>query len=126
MEERLKILEMVRDGKLSPQQAAELLAALEGRGGEAIVENFVAFHDPQSPARRLRIVTSSAKGTCTFDIPLGVIKFLNGIFPGYFKLKVNDRLLDREELMDAVYSGKKGVVYRERTAKGGEVVIKLI
>lgn len=126
MSERLKILEMVRDGKVSPEQAAELLHAIEGGDAGTIIESFVKINDgEQTFARRLRISTTSDKGTTSFDIPLGLIKFFHSLFPRSFKLNVNNKTLDREELMERIYSGKTEVIYREDTAKGNEVVIEL-
>lgn len=125
MDERLKILEMVRDGKVSPEQAAELLGAIEG-GKDSIVDNFVAIHDDQQSPRRLRITSTSSKGTTSFDLPLGVIKFVNGLFPNSFRVTVNKQRLDREELMDLIYSGRKGVIFRDVSKRGNEVVIELV
>ncbi len=128
MAERLKILEMVRDGKVSPQQAVELLGAIEGASGHApsIVDNFVEIHSDQASPRRLRIVTTSDKGTTSFEIPLGIIKFINGLFPNSFKLTVNNKSLSREQLMDRIYSGTPGVIYREERDRGGQVTIELV
>lgn len=127
MDERLKILEMVRDGKVTPEQAVELLGAMaSGDGDSAIVGNFVDIHDDQGPARRLRITGVSRKGTKTsFDIPLGVIKFFNGLFPNSIQFNVSSNHIDREQLMDRIYSGTKGVVYHE-DGKDGGVSIELI
>ncbi|MGI6366050.1 MAG: SHOCT-like domain-containing protein [Bacillota bacterium] len=124
MDERLIILEMVRDGKVSPEQAVELLGAVEG-GKESIVDNFVSIHADRESPRLLRITSTSGKGATTFDLPLGVIKFFNSLLPGAFKVHVNKRKLNREELMDLIYSGRRGVIYREET-EGGEVVIELV
>lgn len=128
MAERLKILEMVRDGKVSPQQAVELLGAIEGASGHApsIVDNFVEIHSDQASPRRLRIVTTSDKGTTSFEIPLGLIKFFDGLFPNRFKLNVNNKALNREQVMDRIYSGSSGEIYRDTSEKGGRVVVELV
>lgn len=128
MAERLKVLEMVKDGKVSPQQAVELLNAIQGGSGSgpSIVDTFLEIHNDQAPPRRLRIATTSDKGTTSYEIPLGIIKFFNGLFPNRFKLNVNNKLLEREHVMDRIYSGIPGEIYRETNEKGGEVVVELV
>lgn len=126
MDERVKILEMVRDGKVTPEQAFELLNAIGDGAGGTIVENFVDELDDQGPPRRLRFTGLSGKGSASFDIPIGVIKFFHGLFPNSIKINVNNSQLDREQLMDRIYAGRKGVIYRDENKKGGEVVIELV
>lgn len=124
MDERLKILEMVRDGRISPEQAVELINTIEHEDRMPIVESFVDLHDDdQRPARRIRITSLSQKGSKTsFDVPLGVLKFFNGLFPNSLKMNINNKQLDREQLMDRIYSGHKGIIYREEDAKGSLIV----
>lgn len=124
MDERLKILEMVRDGRISPEQAVELINTIAHEDRMPIVESFVDLHDDdRSPARRIRITSHSQKGSKTsFDVPLGVLKFFNGLFPNSLKMNINNKHLDREQLMDRIYSGQKGIIYREEDAKGSLIV----
>ena len=78
----MKILELVRDGKQTPEQGLELLDALEGAGSNRIVQEFVDLHSSTKPARNLKITTHSRKGNkMEFLIPLGVVRFAYNLFP---------------------------------------------
>lgn len=134
MEERVKVLEMVRDGKVTPEEGQELLSLLgdeAGAAGYRILENFVDLHDDdQLPARNLKITSLSKKSgeekKFSFNLPLGVLRFINGLFPNSsFIVGVNSKYLDRVQLMDMIHKGEKGVIYREETDKGG-VTIELV
>jgi hypothetical protein len=114
MEEKLKILELVRDGKVNPEQGLELLDAIEEGGTPKIVENFVGLHADKGPARHLRITSLSSKGNKTsFHIPLGVIRFAYSLFPNSLHFTINNRQLDVEELMERIYKAEKGVIYQD-------------
>jgi hypothetical protein len=130
MDERLKILELVREGKVTPEQGTELLAALEHGYGDRVVESFVDLHDDeQGPARQLKFTSVSRKlGKDTkhiFNLPLGMIKFMNSIFPNAPMIQVNSKHLDREQLMEFIHSGEKGVIYREESEQGS-ILIELV
>lgn len=114
MEEKLKILELVRDGKVNPEQGLELLDAIEKGGAPKIVENFVGIHSDTGPARHLRITSLSSKGNKTsFNIPLGVIRFAYSLFPNSMHFTINNRQLDVEEMMERIYRAEKGVIYQD-------------
>lgn len=132
MEERVRVLEMVRDGKVTPEEAQELLSLLESgqQAPSRILESFVDLHDDdQLPARNLKITSLSQKEgkprKTSFNLPLGMLRFINGLFPGSTIIGVNSKYLDREQLMDMIHKGEKGVIYREETEKGG-VIIELV
>jgi len=129
MDERLKILQMVREGKVTPEQAVELLNAIQdGNGDSTIVESFVGILDDKGGLpRRLRIASVSSKGSKTvFDIPLGVLKFIYSLFPNSINFNINHNQLDTKQIMDMVYSGDKGIIYREDSVNGSGVVIELV
>ncbi|MDD2282128.1 MAG: hypothetical protein PHT52_03100 [Eubacteriales bacterium] len=116
MDEKLKILELVRDGKVNPEQGLELLDAIGGSAGNPpqIVENFVELHADKGGARHLRITSLSSKGNKTsFNIPLGVIRFAYSLFPNSLHFTINNRHLDVEELIEKIYRAEKGVVYQD-------------
>ena len=132
MEERVKVLEMVRDGKVTPEEAQELFSLLESREQtpQRILESFVDLHDDdQLPARNLKSTSLSHKDgkprKTSFNLPLGMLRFINGLFPGSTIIGVSSKFLDREQLMDMIHKGEKGIIYREDTEKGG-VIIELV
>lgn len=114
MDEKLKVLEMIRDGKVNPEQGLELLNAIGDSGTAKIVKDFVGLHTDKKQARYLRISSRSKKGKeITLNIPLGVIRFAYNLFPNHFNFKINNRQLDIEELMERIYREEKGLIYED-------------
>lgn len=111
MEEKLKILQLVRDGKVNPEQGLELLDAIGKGAAPRIVEDFVG---PQGGARRLRITSVSKKGNeFAFSIPLGMIRFADKLFPSRIFFKVQGQQLDVEQIMERIHQGEKGILYED-------------
>lgn len=118
-EERMKILKMIEEGKLSAEDGAKLLAALsEGRHGSAA---------PGAPrgvgvGRWLRIrVTDIASGRAkaSVQIPLGLIDA--GMKIGaHFAPEVEG--VDMSHVMDAVRSGMTGKIIDVTDDEDGEHV----
>lgn len=124
MEEKLQILELVREGKVTAEQGLELLDALEGAGSNRIVEDFVNLHSDKELARHLKITALSGKGNkVNFNIPLGVIRFAYNLFPNSMHVTVNNRQLEVQELMERVYKAEKTVIYQDDS---DDVVIELV
>lgn len=122
MDEKLKILQLVRDGKVNPEQGLELLDAIGEGMTPKIVEDFVSG-DSGEEARHLRITTVSRKGTVTFNIPLGIIRFADRFFPSRFFVKIQDRHLDADEIMERIYRREKGIIYEDEEEN---VVLELV
>src|SRR5512142_795077 len=106
-EERMKILKMIEDGKLSAEDGAKLLAALsEGRRGAAA----------QSSARsgggghwlRIRVTDiASGRSKASVQIPVGLIDA--GMKIGaHFAPEVQG--VDMSHVMDAIRSGMTGKI----------------
>ncbi len=118
-EERMKILKMIEDGKLSAEDGAKLLAALsEGRRGSA---------GPSSArgtgvGRWLRVrVTDVATGRskATVQIPLGLIDA--GMKIGaHFAPEVEG--VDMSHVMEAIRSGMTGKIIDVTDDEDGEHV----
>ncbi|HOC06738.1 MAG: SHOCT-like domain-containing protein [Bacillota bacterium] len=124
MEEKMKILELVRDGKVTPEQGLELLDALEGAGSNRIVQEFVDLHSSTKPARNLKITTHSRKGNkMEFLIPLGVVRFAYNLFPNSTRITVNNKQLEVQDVMEKVYKGEKTVIHKDDS---DNVVIELV
>jgi hypothetical protein len=124
MEEKLQILELVREGKVTAEQGLELLDALEGAGSNRIVEGFVNLHSDKELARHLKITALSGKGNkVKFNIPLGVVRFAYNLFPNSMHVTVNNQQLEVQELMERVYKAEKTVIYQDDS---DNVVIELV
>ncbi|MCW5876554.1 MAG: hypothetical protein KIS85_06690 [Anaerolineales bacterium] len=113
-EERLKILQMIQDGKISPADGAKLLEALARGSGRGV---------PGRPAaddgRFLRVrVTDmfSGRNKVTVNLPLSLVSAGLGIASKYVPG------VQEEELMDAIRSGMTGKVVDVQDEEGGDHV----
>ncbi len=116
-EERMKILKMIEEGKLSAEDGAKLLAALsEGRRGAGPAAR------PTSAGRWLRVrVTDVVTGRskATVQIPLGLIDA--GMKIGaHFAPEVEG--VDMSHVMDAIRSGMTGKIIDVTDDEDGEHV----
>ncbi len=119
VEERLKILKMIEDGKISAEEGAKLLAALsEGRRGPGIPT------PPRPPGgpRTLRIrVTdvNSGRSKASVQIPLDLVDA--GMKIGaHFAPEVQG--MDLNTLMQAIRSGMTGKIIDVMDDEDGEHV----
>lgn len=104
-EERIKILEMVEEGKIDASEAMELLSALE-RNQEEIV--------PKNDAKwlRVRVKTMENESKVNVNIPLALVDVGLKLAKTYDpKLKESglDKI-DIEEIMEAVKNGAEGKI----------------
>lgn len=102
-EERLKILQMIQDGKIGPEDGAKLLEALNRGAGRAGGRAGVAADD----GRYMRIrVTDSTTGRAkvSVNLPLTLVSAGIGIAAKYVPG------VEEEYLMDAIRSGLNGKV----------------
>jgi len=116
-EERMKILQMLEDGKISPDEAATLLRALDG--GQRATPSAVG---PGSGNRFLRVqVTdlSSGKAKVNVTIPMGLVGA---------GLRMAERFapefegFDLQELEELISSGVIGKMVEVRDEEDNELV----
>lgn len=99
-EDRLQILKMVEEGKVSAQEALKLLeavevpAALEGEG-------------PKATHLRFRI-TEGGK-TKNFSLGLGLVRWMTNLIRRG-NLNISDQLVDTEVVLAAIEAGRVGKV----------------
>lgn len=101
-EERLKILQMIQDGKISPDDGAKLLEALNRGAGRPAGRS-----EPLDDGRYMRIrVTDTFSGRvkARVNLPLTLVKAGIGIAAKYAPG------IEEEILMDAIRSGLTGKV----------------
>lgn len=115
-EERIKVLKMVAEGKINPEEAAELLRALEESSGEALALKDTAgrrwFH--------LRVTDSdSGKARVNMRMPLGLVTA--GLRLG-MKFGTEIDGLSAEEILKAIQSGQYGKVLEIDSTKDREHV----
>ncbi len=129
MSERMRVLELLEQGKITASEAADLLAALSeqsppderrersrgrGRGRWGSEERWA-----ERPRWfRVRVTDARSGRTRTnFTIPIGMVGFGVG-FAQKFKVKGVDQL---DDILDAVRSGQRGTVF-DVSGEGGERV----
>ncbi len=118
-EERMKILKMIEEGKISPEEGAKLLSALsEGRRGSGLPGS----QRPLGAGRTLRIrVTdvTTGRSKASVQIPLGLIDA--GMKIGaHFAPEVDG--VDMTNLMEAIRTGMTGKIIDVIDDEDGEHV----
>jgi len=102
-EERLKILQMIQDGKISPEDGAKLLEALNRGAGRPSGRAAIAADDGRYMRIRVTdLVTGRAK--VSVNLPLSLVSAGIGIAAKYVPG------VEEEILMDAIRSGLTGKV----------------
>ena len=104
-EERIKILEMVEEGKIDASEAMELLSALERNQEEIVPKNDVKW-------LRVRVSTMENESKVNVNIPLALVDVGLKLAKTYDpKLKESglDKI-DIEEIMEAVKNGAEGKI----------------
>lgn len=118
-EERRKVLQMIEEGKITPEEGARLLAALGTQDEEAMAD----VEAPDSGGRQLRVrVTHIATGQekAVITLPLGVIEF------GLQFLPANDKF-DPETIQEAIrnrFTGRLVDVLDEDRGERVEILIE--
>lgn len=104
MEERLQILRMVQEGKVTPEEGVRLLEALEASpaGGEARTLR-VRVLDPGGQRRQAEV-----------RVPLGLVRLLTRVAEPL--LKVSGQNLDLAALEQAIRAGQAGRILEVETA----------
>jgi hypothetical protein len=120
MEERLQILKMIEEGKISAAEGAELLRALEANKGDR-----QPTQEPMKGASaprwfRVRVTdTNTGRNKVNINIPMGLVNV--GIKMGArFAPEIDGVQL--ENIMDAVRSGQMGKVMDITDDEDGERV----
>lgn len=107
-EERMQILKMLQEGRITADQANELLNALEASA---------PAQDPRRPSRSsrfFRIVVQGGNATkMNVNIPLGLVRVLSNLIPREV-LKVghgpDEHVLDLDSIIRAVEEGAEGKI----------------
>lgn len=118
-EERLKILKMIEDGKISAEEGAKLLAALsEGRRGPGMP---IPPRPPTGPRwLRIRVTdVNSGRSKASVQIPLDLVDA--GMKIGaHFAPEVNG--VDMDNVMEAIRTGMTGKIIDVMDEEDGEHV----
>ena len=140
-EEYLRVLRMVAEGKVSPEDAVGLLEALEpmGSGADklpvppmppmapapAVLR--IAALPPASPARRVRIHLETAEGS-EFNLyhPVGTSRHVTGVLPERARQAIADFGVDIEAFLGHLdRDTPSGELLAVEMSEGGELKITL-
>jgi hypothetical protein len=122
--ERMRILEMLEQGKITAQEASELISALDERPRDGRRERgrWGAGEPPPDRPRWFRVrvtdqVTGRARANVT--IPIGMVGFGLG-FAHRFKMPGHGHI---DDILEAVRSGRRGTVFDVSGGEGERVEI---
>lgn len=122
-EERLRVLRMIQEGKLSPDEAAGLLEALEETGTPRSTDFLPAATAPAAKSNRwfrVRITdTDSGKTRVNIRMPISIVNA--GIKMGV-KFAPQVEGLDPEALMELINGGETGQIVDVFDDEDGEHV----
>lgn len=136
--ERLKVLELIKEGKVTPEEGLELLAALQQpsedsetqtdeKGEKNIhIELGVKDEDSESEiAKLIRVRVNRPNGkNVNITLPASVVRFFGGL--GKTRVTVGDQDVDIDEWWEKQESGFKGVLLSKVTKSGKEVKVELL
>jgi hypothetical protein len=105
-EERLKILDMVKDGKISAEDGAKLLAALSSKK-EKRARRTIRQRDDRK--MRVRVTdTQTGKAKVSVNLPMSLVEAGLSIASNFIPDMGTD--FDTDEIRDAIQSGMTGLV----------------
>jgi len=116
-EDRAKILQMVSEGKIDAEQAADLLNALRSKGAPDVPP---APHSGKTRWLRIRVTNlETGRAKVNVNLPFGLVRA--GLKIGsHFAPEMQD--IDWEELMTAIDEGAEGKLVDVEDIEDGEKV----
>jgi hypothetical protein len=121
VEERMRVLKMIADGKVSSDEGARLLAALDksGKRGRRGGRTDPPAEEGNGRWLRLRVSdTSSGKTKVNMQLPLGLVSMGLSVGARFVPDMAN---IPAEQIQDALRSGMRGKVL-EVSGESGELV----
>jgi hypothetical protein len=113
-EGRAKILQMLADGKITADEAARLLDAVQRRGSQ----------QANTSGRVLRIRVCEEDGTkVSVNLPLALLRIAMRMIPGEAREKMDEVNIDIEEIVKMVEQGAVGELVEVESGDGTNVHI---
>lgn len=119
LEERMQILKMIEEGKISAKEGAELIRAIDHNNQDERAEPLRGA----TPARWFRVrVTdmTSGRNKVNVNIPMGLVNV--GIKMGARFIPESVDNAEYQEVMDAIRSGRQGKIFDYTNEEDGERV----
>jgi hypothetical protein len=105
LEEKMKILKMIEEKKITAEEGANLLKAIDEKERE---EAFT------TKGKKIKIVVyeegNMTKPTVNINIPIALVKFFGKFLPEKAKVKLQEKDISFEEIMSLVESGQLGKI----------------
>ncbi|NLF63362.1 MAG: DUF2089 domain-containing protein [Chloroflexi bacterium] len=118
VEERMQILRMIEEGKITAQEGAELLRAIDKGEGHADAEPLRGASKPRW--FRVRVTDlNTGRSKVNVNIPMGLVNV--GVKMGA-RFAPGVEGVDYESIMEAIRSGQQGKVIDITDAEDGERV----
>lgn len=102
-DERLQILKMVQDGKVSAEEAAKLLEALEQPTPKGKA--------PGGQPKHLRLEYSEGGKRSSFSVGVGLVTWALKLFPLSMDVNGIAQKVDRQQILDAIQNGTVGKIF---------------
>lgn len=134
--ERLRVLELIKDGKVTPEEGLELLSALQNIEDDDVGERDLNLQIKGFPEEddsgnienakylRIKVQRGTGKKNVNLVIPASIVRFIGGL--GSLTTKVDDEEIDISEWWEKQDSGYRGVVLETRTKSGKDIKVELI
>ncbi len=118
-QERMKILDLLTKGVITPEDAERLLSAM-GERKEPVVQELI--NTKKAPFRMLKILIDSADGDVVkVEIPIEFAKLLKS---GKFNVdKLDEMDIDMDTLIQMINSGAIGEIVNITSADGDKIKI---
>ena len=114
--EKMKILEMLQEGKINTEEAATLLDALEEDNGQEI---------PSAAGKVLKIKVSDKQSGAVkvnMGLPLGFARFLKDLIPASERARIESLGVDLDAVFANLDSGTKGKLVDVEDEQDGHLI----
>ena len=119
-EERMKILSMLEEGKISAEEAAKLIDAVEPDPAQHVTVT------ARSGSAKLHVRVTDAMTEDTkvnFAVPLSLARFVASLVPERELAKLGDYGVDLDEIQEAIDTGAVGTVLEIDDDDGHHIVV---
>ncbi len=106
-EEKIKILKMIQEGKISVEEGAKLLEALED--SPETVETVTR----QTGGKSVKILVTDRNSDTVkvnLKLPLGIARFMKNLIPARERMKIEDQGIDLDSIFANLESGAQGKI----------------
>lgn len=120
-EERLRILQMLQEGKITAEEADRLLQALaEGEGSVGTAVQLAAR--PRSRFLRIRVAGTDGN-KLNVNIPIQLAKFAMRFIPRDAQLRLTEQNIDLDTILTAIEEGVDGKIVEATSDDGDRIEI---